>query len=140
MTSMDRQFIETHAVIERYLQGKLPPDEQEAFEEAYLGDPELLEELELAEKLKQGLADLNAKNAIADPRSRPWTSYYAMAASVLLAVSVAFSVSLYRDNLSLQNSANLVAGASITRVRRLRKAEICSLCPGRESQFDRLCP
>ena len=116
MSSMDRQYIEAHAVIERYLQGKLRPEEQQAFEEAYLGDPELLEEVELAEKLQQGMADLDERGAIPGSRPRPLTSYFAVAASVLLAVSVGFSVSLYRENLSLQNSANLVAGASLTRL------------------------
>ena len=114
MSSMDRQFIEAHAVIERYLQGKLQPEEQEAFEKAYLGDPELLQQLELAEKLQQGMADLNAQGPVLAPQ--PWLRHYAVAASVLLAVSVAFSVTLYRDNLSLQDSRSLVAGTSITRL------------------------
>ena len=38
---MDRQYIRDTQVIERYLQGRLTAAEEQAFEEAYLADPEL---------------------------------------------------------------------------------------------------
>ena len=38
---MDRQYIRDHQVIERYLSGALTADEEQAFEEAYLGDAEI---------------------------------------------------------------------------------------------------
>ena len=50
---MDRQYIRDHAVIERYLSGALTAEEERAFEEAYLGDQELLDQLQAAERLRE---------------------------------------------------------------------------------------
>ena len=49
---MDRQYIRDHAVIERYLSGALTAEEEQAFEEAYLGDQELLDQVQAAERLR----------------------------------------------------------------------------------------
>ena len=78
---MDRQHIRDTDVIERYLQGTLSAAEEQAFEEAYLADPQLLEELEVAERLRAGFKDLDAAEApgrAAPPRSR-WLGFVASA-------------------------------------------------------------
>lgn len=101
---MDRQYIRDHEVIERYLSGALTANEEQAFEEAYLGDPELLDQVQAAERLREGIKELDGAGRL--ERARPparWRQWlaspqYAVAASVLLAVSLGFSTVLYRDN------------------------------------------
>lgn len=105
---MDRQYIRDHAVIERYLSGALTAEEEQAFEEAYLGNPELLDEIQAAEGLREGIKKLDAAGILerlrAPARWRQWLAspQYAAAASVLLAVSLGFSAMLYRENLVLR--------------------------------------
>lgn len=107
---MDRQYIQDQQVIERYLRGTLNAEEQKRFEEAYLADPELLGEIDLVERLQQGL-----KTYATSPGRRPLGStapawlrimtspQYAAAASVLLVLSIVSSGALYRENLSLRS-------------------------------------
>ena len=100
---MDRQYIREHGVIERYLKGALTADEEQAFEEAYLGDPDLLDEVQAAERLREGIKELGSTGRLeqlrAPARWRQWLAspQYAAAASVLLAVSLGFSAMLYRE-------------------------------------------
>jgi len=115
---MDRQYIREHQVIERYLRGTLTADEEQAFEEAYVGDPDLLAELELVERLRKGVKDLGAAGGIERRSSRktlfnaPLAKHWAAAASVLLVVSLAVSGGLYRENLSLRQGSGLTAGTN----------------------------
>ena len=108
---MDRQYIRDHAVIERYLSGALTADEEQDFEETYLGDPELLDQLQTAERLRDGIKELDAAKPLERQRPRPrWqqtfaSARYAAAASVLLAVSLGFSTVLYRENRDLRDGA-----------------------------------
>jgi hypothetical protein len=107
---MDRQYIRDNEVIERYVKGALTADEEQAFEEAYLGDPELLDEIEAAERLRDGIKRLDGAGDLG--RSRPrWgqvfaSPRYAMAATVLLAVSLGFSSVLYNENQLLREGAS----------------------------------
>jgi|SRR5690606_7318854 len=110
--SMTRQDIERQLVIERYLQGKLTPSEEEAFEETYLGDPELVEQLELTERLRDGLGELALRGELPEPRPRRPRAFfgsvpYAAAATVLLAASLVLSSALYVQNVELRD---LVSG------------------------------
>ena len=57
---MDRAFIEKHQVVERYLAGKLPFKAVQDFEKFCRENPELLDELELPERLNAGLRLLEA--------------------------------------------------------------------------------
>lgn len=114
---MERDYIDKNLLIERYLQGKLSAEEQAAFEEAFLSSGELLNELEAAEKLQQGLQDLAALQeageeerrlrdlvardraaATAGQRSGLMALFgsprYAMAASFLLLISLGVSGTL----------------------------------------------
>ena len=106
---MDRQYIRDNGVIERYLKGALTADEEQAFEEAYLGDSELLDQLQAAERLRDGIKELDG---VGLERSRPrWqqtfaSPQYAMAATVLLAVSLGFSTVLYNENQGLREGAS----------------------------------
>jgi len=107
---MDRQYIRDHQVIERYLSGTLTADEEQAFEEAYLGDQELLDQVQAAERLREGIKELDSAGGLerlrAPARWRQWLAspQYAAAASVLLAVSLGFSAMLYRENVDLRGT------------------------------------
>ena len=105
---MDRQYIRDNEVIERYLSGVLTPDEEQAFEEVYLGDPEILDQIEAAQRLRDGIKGLAAAGRLERLRSpAPWrrmlaSPRYATAASMLLAISLTFSTVLYRENRNLR--------------------------------------
>lgn len=108
---MDKKYIQENQVAERYLQGKLEPAEEAAYEAHYLADPEALAELELAERLKQGLEIVEREGGLDRSRSPAdrihglfaalASPQYAAAASVLLLVSLVFSGMLYQENLRL---------------------------------------
>jgi hypothetical protein len=51
---MNHAYIEEHQVVDRYLMGKLQPEEVGGFEEHYLSCPECLDRLDLAESLERG--------------------------------------------------------------------------------------
>ena len=95
---MDKGHMKNNQLIEQYLQGGLSAEEQAAFEEEFLSSQQLLDELEAAEKLQQGLQDLAALDKAHTPEKQPpWimsmfhSPQYAMAASFLLAVSLGVS-------------------------------------------------
>src|SRR5690554_705483 len=110
---MDREAMDRD-MIERYLQGRLTAEEERAFEERYLADPALLDELVLADKLGRGLEELHARgelpggHAPAGAAGRaPWlrilgSPRYAAAATVLLGLSWLLSAGLYYQNRSLR--------------------------------------
>lgn len=58
---MDHSYIDEHQVAERYLMGKLPPDEAARFEEHSMSCAECLDRLETAEKLQAGLRAVAAR-------------------------------------------------------------------------------
>lgn len=101
--AMEQKYINDNLLIERYLRDELSSAEAAAFEEAYLGSGELLDDLEAAEKLQQGLRDVAVleKSAARSSRSS-WipsifsSPQYAMAASFLLVASLGFSGLLYQ--------------------------------------------
>ena len=117
---MDRQYIREHQVIERYLKGELTAEEEAEFEEAYVGDPDLLDEIELVERLQDGLKKLKASGGVAPRRGALLRAFvtpqYAAAASMLLVVSLVASGTLYFENLALKRGQNLVANGAITRI------------------------
>jgi hypothetical protein len=107
---MDRQYIRDNDVIERYLKGALTADEEQAFEEAYLGDSELLDQLQAAERLRDGIKGLDSAGDLERPRPRWQQTFgsprYAMAATVLLAVSLGFSSVMYNENQLLREGGS----------------------------------
>jgi len=113
---MDRQHIRDAQVIERYLKGTLSAGEEQAFEEAYLADPALLEELEVAERLRAGLKDLNAGDAAerAPPPRASWLTLassprYGIAASFVAVAALASATVLYVQNQGLRAGSGFVA-------------------------------
>jgi hypothetical protein len=104
---MNRQYIRDNQVVERYLQGRLTDDEKAAFEEAYLGDAELLQELETADLLRRGL---EAHDAAQRREQRPSAAArnaaaprYALAASLVAGIALSFSSYLFVENRELRS-------------------------------------
>jgi len=60
---MDHTYIEENQVVDRYVMGKLPPDEAGRFEDHYLSCPECLDRLELAESLQRGFKRMAGQEA-----------------------------------------------------------------------------
>ena len=99
---MDSNYIERHLLVDRYIQGKLDEHEQQAFEERLVWDKALVDEVELAERLRAGLKELSS--ARADVTEAPGFDLvavasglfaipqFAAAASFLLAVSLTIGV------------------------------------------------
>ncbi|HUG99811.1 MAG TPA: hypothetical protein VMQ83_11670 [Gammaproteobacteria bacterium] len=89
---MDREYISQHNVIERYLSGSLTDEERAAFEERCLWCSDTLQELNVAERLREGLRDVDMSHGTAPARG-PLTRWlfspqWAAAASVMLVVSL----------------------------------------------------
>lgn len=104
------KHIEKGLLVERYLRGGLSAEEEATFEEVLLASPELLDQLEAAERLQGGLRDLNAVEGATASVERGGavtalfaSPRFAMAASVLMAVSVVFAASMYRQNQLLES-------------------------------------
>ncbi|MGI9233298.1 MAG: hypothetical protein ACR2RD_06680 [Woeseiaceae bacterium] len=55
--SMDSNYIKQHFLIDRYLRGTLENGERDAFEERLVWDKSLIDELDLAERLRENLRD-----------------------------------------------------------------------------------
>jgi len=99
---MDRNYIEQHLLVDRYVQGRLEGSEHDAFEERLVWDQALVEEVELAEYLRDGLKEVSA--ARADVAAAPGfdlvatlsglfaVPQFAAAASFLLAVTLTVAV------------------------------------------------
>jgi len=101
---MDRKYIDTHMLTDRYLQGSLAEGELAEFEERLVWDQELIDELDLAERLREGLRESVADEKYTASHGNRgvvvWLSdlfsspQYAAAASFLLAVTLTAGVLL----------------------------------------------
>ena len=98
---MEREFIDNNLLVERYLRGELSTEEQAAFEEAMLSSADLVDQLESAELLQQGLRDVAILEPpqSADSTTSLLVSFfssprYALAASFMLLVSLGVSGTL----------------------------------------------
>lgn len=93
---MNRNYIDTHLAVDRYLRGTLSEDELAEFEERLVWDQALMDEVDLAEKLREGLQAHLDKDEPASARNRfterlitlVGVPAYAAAASFLLAVGL----------------------------------------------------
>jgi hypothetical protein len=105
---MDPHQMHSSDLIERYLQGRLSPAEEQAFEEAYLADPALLREVQLAERLREGFKDRAAAEEAPRPAARSgWLARassprYGIAASFVAAVALVAAGALYVQNQGLE--------------------------------------
>ena len=60
---MDRNYIEQHLLVDRYVQGRLDGSELDEFEERLVWDESLVDEVRLAEHLRNGLRRASAAQA-----------------------------------------------------------------------------
>jgi hypothetical protein len=99
--SMDRRYIEENQIIDRYLMNKLSEKEMAAFEQIFLEDPELVQEIEFRKRFIRGIrkADRTGLLQLNDDESssiwqwlpvmRPsFPTVAAVSAAVLLMVAV----------------------------------------------------
>ena len=101
---MDKAYIKSHDVIDRYVMQQLEGNELELFELYMLEHPSTVDEVEYArglyEALRRNEADLKLETSSAvEASAHPgWLfgRHYAVAATVLLAVVLVLSVSLYQ--------------------------------------------
>jgi hypothetical protein len=116
---MDRQYIRDNQIIERYLQGRLTADEATAFEEAYIGDPDLFQELRAADLLRRGLELHDADSSDEQrPRSiaRAAAPRYALAASLVAGIALASSAYLFVENSALRGETATTGVTAAARV------------------------
>lgn len=87
---MDHQSIDAGSIAERYVTGRLAPEEAAAFEEHYLDCPACCARVEAAERLQRGLRRLAEQAAVSAPVPPHWSlsPRLALAAAALLAVAL----------------------------------------------------
>ncbi|HEV7505679.1 MAG TPA: hypothetical protein VGS07_12260 [Thermoanaerobaculia bacterium] len=90
---MDHQTIDAGNIAERYVTGRLPPEDAASFEEHYLDCPSCIARVEAAERLQRGLRRLAEEAAVTAPgpsRSSRWSRSprLALAAAALIAVAL----------------------------------------------------
>ncbi len=98
---MDRRYVEENQIIDRYLMNKLSDEEAVAFEQIFLEDPELVQEIELRKRFLRGIrkADRTRLSQLGDDESSSiwrWLSVMrpsfptvaAVSAAILLMVAV----------------------------------------------------
>ncbi len=90
---MDHQAIDAGNIAERYVTGRLTPEEATRFEEHYLDCPSCCARVEAAERLQRGLRRLAEEAAVGAPGDSRATSWsrsprLALAAAALLAVAL----------------------------------------------------
>ncbi len=87
---MDHQSIDAGNIAERYVTGRLAPEEAAAFEEHYLDCPSCCSRVEAAERLQRGLRRLAEQAAVRAPGASRWSRSprLALAAAALLAVAL----------------------------------------------------
>lgn len=78
---MDRNYIEQHLLVDRYVQGNLDGSELDDFEERLVWDESLIDEVRLAEHLRDGLRQSSITRA-RDARS-PGFDFVAMVSGIL---------------------------------------------------------
>jgi len=98
---MDRDYIDRHLLVDRYLAGFVSDDELAEFEERLVWDEELIDELDLAERLREGMRAAAAERRYSTtpetgfvPRLRLVFSSpgYAAAASFLIGIALSVLV------------------------------------------------
>lgn len=118
---MDKTYMDMHLTTDRYLQGRLTAEEIEAFEERLTWDQDLLNELELADRLREGMKATFADSGFnLGTRETVWGNVatlldrpvYAAAASFLLAVVLSAGVIMSVD----QPEFSPTDGAAVTTI------------------------
>ena len=92
---MDRQYIDDHHVVARYLANRLTDQEREAFEAYYVEHPDIVQEMEAAARFKVGLMKLRESGEltkILQHDRRPQWHYFAAAAAIAAVAAGVFLV------------------------------------------------
>ena len=94
--AMDPKFIEDHQIIERYLAGRLPLKGQLDFERFCLENPDLLDELKLAERLNRGMRLLEAggRAEVLDPKEKPWQKMNVLAGAAVFVLALVIGLAV----------------------------------------------
>ena len=98
---MDRQYIDNHHIIERYLADRLSDAERAEFEAYYLEHPDVVQEMETVARFKAGLMDLERAgelDALIAGRPRTGSLNYLVAAAAIAAVAVGVTLFATRDS------------------------------------------
>jgi hypothetical protein len=107
---LDRQFVEEHRLVERYLDDKLTLKSKLDLESWCRANPAFLDELRLAKHVAAGLRLLEACGWPPDLREPPppwWRTIYFTIGLVLGCVALAFAgVALYAQNVALRGETN----------------------------------
>ncbi len=92
MRPMDREFIEQHDIAQRYLHGRLTPEEAEEFEVYLMDNPEMVEEFELDSLFKTYASSRSfAKNSVAWlSNKKHWLSGFVSSALTFVACAFMF--------------------------------------------------
>jgi hypothetical protein len=114
---MDRQHIDDHHIVARYLADQLTDAEREAFEDYYLEHPEMLREIEATARFKAGLAQLrNSGDLAALLKPTPWHARWrslAVAAIAIVVIGIAFYFRTPAPTLMAANLAELGGPTSV---------------------------
>ena len=100
---MDRQYIDDHHVVARYLADRLDDREREAFETYFLEHPEVVQEMEAAARFKAGLMQLRDSGeleALLTPKPHSRQRRYLAIAALIAGLAVGIGYFL------VQNAAN----------------------------------
>lgn len=105
---MDRQYIDDHHIVARYLADQLTDLERAAFEDYYLEHPEMLREIEATARFKAGLAQLQDSGDLAALlKPVPWYSRWRSLAVAAIAVVVIGAALYFRAPAPPLIAANL---------------------------------
>lgn len=110
---MDRRYIETHAVVSRYVKNRLSPDELEAFEEYFFEHPEMTAEITAERELAAALEahrDWDARPVAR--RAAPFALAAAVVAAAGLGAFAAFRATLEPEPVQVAQRGFVVATRS----------------------------
>lgn len=84
---MDRNYIDRYLVVDRYVAGDLTQSESDEFEDRLVWDKELVEEVDIASQLREGLQAVAADTEEPQPVNRAPTTGFLGAGRLALAAS-----------------------------------------------------
>ncbi len=121
--TMSRQYIDDHHIVDRYVRGQLPDAMVSAFERTYLEDPELQDQVELAEAM-QAQMKLAAPRLEATAKGSKKYGWWQRPQLLAALVAAVFAIPLAYTSLSLLDArarlkapANVLATLSLGTVR-----------------------
>jgi hypothetical protein len=106
---MDRDFIVRNQIIERYIGGRLPLKGAQEFERYCAANPEIIEELGLADRVHSGLRLLDASRVALpwEPKPRRWWEHPAVLVAALVLVAGALGTTSVMGSRVMQREATI---------------------------------